>query len=115
MKAIMNAIKSLFNWLRRLLFKPSAKIGLGLLVIIGFAGGVWFWAGFNAGMQATNTEEFCTSCHTMGDNMLPELKKTVHFKNRTGVGQSVQIVTYPMTLRLKLRVKCKPHVKYCHN
>lgn len=85
MKAIMNAIKSLFNWLRRLLFKPSAKIGLGLLIIIGFAGGVWFWAGFNAGMQATNTEEFCTSCHTMGDNMLPELKKTVHFKNRTGV------------------------------
>ncbi|WP_274903369.1 pentaheme c-type cytochrome TorC [Psychrobacter sp. DAB_AL62B] len=85
MKAIMSAIKSLFNWLRRLLFKPSAKIGLGILIIIGFAGGVWFWAGFNAGMQATNTEEFCTSCHTMGDNMLPELKKTVHFKNRTGV------------------------------
>lgn len=81
----MNAIKRLFNWLRRLLFKPSTKIGLGLLIIIGFAGGVWFWAGFNAGLTATNTEEFCLSCHTMEDNLLPELKKTVHFKNRTGV------------------------------
>ena len=85
MNKIINAIKSLFGWLRRLLFKPSTKIGLGLLVIIGFAGGVWFWAGFNAGMQATNTEEFCVSCHTMADNTLPELQKTVHFKNRTGV------------------------------
>ncbi len=81
----MNAIKRLFNWLRRLLFKPSTQIGLGVLIIIGFAGGVWFWAGFNAGMSATNTEEFCLSCHTMEDNMLPELKKTVHFKNRSGV------------------------------
>ncbi len=81
----MNAIKSLFSWLRRLLLKPSSKIGLGLLLIIGFAGGVWFWAGFSASMDATNTEEFCLSCHTMEDNMLPELKKTVHFKNRTGV------------------------------
>ncbi|WP_201529192.1 pentaheme c-type cytochrome TorC [Psychrobacter frigidicola] len=81
----MNAIKRLFSWLRRLLFKPSTKIGLGLLIIIGFAGGVWFWAGFNAGLTATNTEEFCLSCHTMEDNLLPELKKTVHFKNRSGV------------------------------
>ena len=82
---MINAIKRLFNWLYRLLLKPSTKIGLGVLIIIGFAGGVWFWAGFSTALEATNTEEFCLSCHTMEDNLLPELKKTVHWKNRTGV------------------------------
>ena len=81
----MNAIKRLFSWLGRLLFKPSTQIGLGILIIIGFAGGVWFWWGFNAALEATNKEEFCLSCHTMHDNLLPELQKTVHWKNRTGV------------------------------
>lgn len=81
----MKVIKRFLRWLARLLFKPSTKIGLGVLVIIGFAGGVWFWWGFNAGLEATNKEEFCLSCHTMHDNLLPELQKTVHWKNRTGV------------------------------
>ena len=86
----MNAIKRLFSWLRRLLFKPSTQIGLGILVIIGFAGGVWFWAGFTTALEATNSEEFCLSCHTMEDNMLPELQKTVHWQNRTGVRAECQ-------------------------
>lgn len=81
----MNAIKRLFSWLGRLLFKPSTQIGLGVLIIIGFAGGVWFWWGFNTALEATNKEEFCLSCHTMHDNLLPELQKTVHWQNRTGV------------------------------
>lgn len=86
----MNAIKRLFSWLRRLLFKPSTQIGLGILVIIGFAGGVWFWAGFTTALEATNSEEFCLSCHTMEDNMLPELQRTVHWQNRTGVRAECQ-------------------------
>ncbi len=36
-------------------------------------------------METTNTEEFCLSCHTMNDNMLPELMQTVHWSNRSGV------------------------------
>lgn len=86
----MNAIKRLFGWLRQLLFKPAAKIGLGVWIIIGFVGGVWFWAGFNSALEATNSEEFCLSCHTMKDNMLPELQKTVHWQNRTGVRAECQ-------------------------
>jgi len=43
------------------------------------------WQGFNTAMEATNKEEFCISCHTMHDNLLPELQKTVHWNNRTGV------------------------------
>lgn len=101
----MNAIKRLFNWLRRLLFKPSTKIGLGLLILIGFAGGVWFWAGFNAGLEATNTEEFCLSCHTMEDNMLPELQKTVHWQNRTGVRAECQDCHVPHDLSDKIARK----------
>ena len=81
----MSIIKRIFRWLGRLLFRPSTKIGLGILIIIGFAGGVWFWWGFNTALEATNKEEFCLSCHTMHDNLLPELQKTVHWKNRTGV------------------------------
>ena len=80
----MNAIKRLLNWLRRLLFQPATKIGLGVLILIGFIGGVWFWAGFNTALEATNSEQFCLSCHTMEDNMLPELQKTVHWQNRSG-------------------------------
>ncbi len=78
-------IIGLFRWLHRFLFAPSTKIGLGVLLIIGFAGGVWFWWGFNKGLEMTNQEEFCLSCHTMKDNLLPELQKTVHWKNRSGV------------------------------
>ena len=56
-----------------------------VLVAGGFIAGAAFWALFNAGMDATNQEEFCLSCHTMNDNLLPELQKTVHWQNRSGV------------------------------
>ena len=48
-------------------------------------GGVLFWGGFNWSMELSNTERFCVSCHEMADNVFKELKKTVHYENRTGV------------------------------
>lgn len=39
---------------------------------------------FNVGLKATNTTEFCTSCHTMKVN-LEELKENVHWSNASGV------------------------------
>lgn len=65
--------------------QPAAKIGLGVLVTGGFIAGVAFWMTFEKGLEMTNQEEFCLSCHTMKDNLLPELQKTVHWQNRTGV------------------------------
>lgn len=65
--------------------RPAAKIGLGVLVTGGFIAGVAFWMAFEKGLEMTNQEEFCLSCHTMKDNLLPELQKTVHWQNRTGV------------------------------
>ncbi|NLC35802.1 MAG: pentaheme c-type cytochrome TorC [Alcaligenaceae bacterium] len=81
----MKAIKKLFAWLYRLFTQPAARIGMGMLVTVSFIAGAFFWHYFNVGMEATNEEQFCISCHTMGDNLLPELQKTVHWQNRTGV------------------------------
>ena len=47
--------------------------------------GVIFWGGFNTAMEATNTLEFCVSCHEMEENVYQEYTKTVHFINGAGV------------------------------
>jgi cytochrome c-type protein NapC len=69
----------------RVLKRPSARISILALLIVGFAGGILFWGGFHTGLEATNTLEFCISCHEMKDNVYQEYKQTVHFSNRTGV------------------------------
>ena len=55
------------------------------LLVLGFAGGILFWGGFHTALEATNTLEFCISCHEMRDNVYKEYRETVHFSNRTGV------------------------------
>lgn len=47
--------------------------------------GVIFWGGFNTAMEATNTLEFCISCHEMEENVYQEYTHTIHFQNRSGV------------------------------
>lgn len=47
--------------------------------------GVIFWGGFNTAMEATNTLEFCITCHEMEENVYQEYKKTIHYTNRSGV------------------------------
>ena len=37
------------------------------------------------GLAWTNTEQFCTSCHEMRDNVYAEFKGTIHDVNRSGV------------------------------
>jgi len=53
------------------------------MIVIGVFGGIIIWGGLNMGMEYTNRSEFCMSCHEM---TIPfeELKKTVHYKNRSG-------------------------------
>ena len=55
------------------------------LLVIGFAGGIIFWGGFHTALEATNTLDFCISCHEMRDTVYQEYKQTVHYSNRTGV------------------------------
>jgi cytochrome c-type protein NapC len=54
-------------------------------LFVGFVGGIVFWGGFNTAMEATNTLEFCISCHEMRDTVYEEYKQTIHYSNRTGV------------------------------
>ena len=68
-----------------LLRRPSAKYSLLTLLVVGFFSGIIFWGGFNTAMEATNTLEFCISCHEMRDTVYQEYKKTIHYSNRTGV------------------------------
>lgn len=65
--------------------RPSAKYSLLTLLIIGFFSGILFWGAFNTSMEATNTMDFCISCHEMRDNVYQEYKQTIHYSNRTGV------------------------------
>ncbi len=68
-------------WFRR----PNAVIGQGLLLLMGVVAGIIFWGGFNTAMEATNTMDFCTSCHEMRDTVYQEYQTSVHFKNASGV------------------------------
>lgn len=81
----MGMIKRIKSALYNLFLRPSMRIGLGILVTGGFIAGILFWNAFDTGLKYTNSEEFCTSCHTMADNVYPELQQTAHFRNRTGV------------------------------
>ena len=68
--------------------RPSVHYGIGTLVLGGFIAGIVFWGGFNTALEATNTEEFCISCHEMEANVYAELRETIHFSNRSGVRAS---------------------------
>lgn len=65
--------------------QPNAKLSLAAILAISIASGIVFWGGFNTFMEATNTQEFCISCHEMQNNVFTEFKKTLHYKNRVGV------------------------------
>lgn len=64
--------------------KPSTA-SLGIILVLGFFGGVIFWGGFNTTLEMTNTEEFCISCHEMENNVYQEYRDTIHYANRSGV------------------------------
>ena len=74
-----------FRKLRRDIGRPSVHYGIGSLTLGGFIAGVIFWGGFNTALEATNTEEFCISCHEHEDNVYQEMRDTIHFANRSGV------------------------------
>lgn len=74
-------IKRVWHWFTR----PNALIGQGVLLSVGGVAGIIFWGGFNTAMEATNTMEFCISCHEMRDTVYEEYKTSIHFQNASGV------------------------------
>ena len=71
-------LKSLLS--RKVAF--GATLGAAVLFMVV---GVMLWGGFNWGMEITNTETFCNSCHEMRDNVYAEYIGTPHDANRSGV------------------------------
>ncbi|WP_428609121.1 NapC/NirT family cytochrome c [Sedimenticola sp.] len=73
-------MKRLIEWIR---INPSKA----LLALVGTGGvaGIIIWVGFNTVMESTNTLEFCISCHEMEQLVYQEYKKSIHYKNPTGV------------------------------
>lgn len=65
--------------------KPARYLTLGTVSISAFLMGIIFWGGFNTALEATNTEEFCISCHSMESKPYKELQETVHWSNHSGV------------------------------
>ena len=56
-------------------------IGIGAL---GAIAGVIAWGGFNTAMEATNSIQFCVSCHEMRDTVYQEYLTSIHYKNPSG-------------------------------
>jgi cytochrome c-type protein NapC len=78
----------MFRFLGRLwrwYVRPSVQIGQGVLLSVGLVAGVIFWGGFNTAMEATNSLEFCISCHEMRDTVYVEYQETIHYRNPSGV------------------------------
>lgn len=64
------------------IMKSPSSAAMGFILALGFIGGIIFWGGFNMGMEATNTEAFCSGCHAP---IVKEIRETIHYSNRSGV------------------------------
>lgn len=90
------------------LISPS-KAAVGVVLFMGFAGGLLFWGAFNTGMEATNSEEFCSGCHAP---IVAEIQETIHYSNRSGVRAICSDCHVPMIGVTKLFARFK-HLKSC--
>ncbi len=79
-----NPVKGIVRWLLR----PGTIAAQLVILVLSFTAGIIFWGGFNTAMEATNTLEFCVSCHEMRDTVYVEYKESIHYKNASGVRAS---------------------------
>lgn len=85
MAGLNNGHKNFITRWWKILWRPSARYSMAVLMFIGFAAGIFFWGGYHWAMELSSTETFCVSCHEMRANPFEELKKTIHYSNRSGV------------------------------
>ena len=83
-------------------------------MMTGVVGGILFWGSFNWALEATNTMEFCISCHEMRDNVYQELKQTIHFANRSGVTAKCSDCHVPHEWFFKMRRKIQASNEVLH-
>ncbi len=94
---------------RKLLF----GVTLGAAIFFMFIG-VIFWGGFNTVMEATNTMNFCISCHEMEENVYQEYKGTIHDANRSGVRASCPDCHVPRSWVHKIKRKLQASNELLH-
>ncbi len=83
-------------------WQPTQRFAWGTIFVVGGLAGIIFWGGFNTAMEFTNTTKFCISCHEMRSTVYEEYKKTVHFKNASGVRASCSDCHVPKAWTPKL-------------
>lgn len=93
---------------------PSSKYSLGFLILVIFTVSSIFWIGFHYSMDATNTEEFCISCHEMENFVFEEYKQTIHYSNRTGVRATCPDCHVPREWRHKIARKIQSSNEIMH-
>lgn len=74
------------------MLRTPGTVAMWIVLTFGFFGGIIFWGGFNTTLEATNTEAFCISCHTMRENVYEEYKTSIHYKNRSGVRATLSLI-----------------------
>ena len=109
-KGLIGFIRQLWTFVSR----PSGRFSLGALLIAGGLGGILFWGGFNWALEATNSMEFCISCHEMRDTVYKELQTTIHFKNRSGVTAKCSDCHVPHEWFYKMRRKIQASNEVLH-
>jgi len=102
-----NMISSFLN--RKLIFGTTLGVAIFFIII-----GVILWGGFNTGMEATNTTEFCISCHEMEDNVYQEYKGTIHDSNRSGVRAGCPDCHVPRPWLYKMKRKIQASNELLH-
>ncbi|AWI86498.1 4Fe-4S ferredoxin (plasmid) [Alloyangia pacifica] len=85
-------------------WSPTGLFSTGFLLIAGFLAGILFWGGFHWSLELTNTEEFCTSCHSMETN-LGEYRQTIHYNNHSGVRAICSDCHVPHEWQYKMKAK----------
>jgi len=93
-------LRRLWDWF----WSPIAVLSVGFTLIAGFVAGILFWGGFHWTVEASNTEEFCVSCHSMETN-LGEYRETVHYNNHSGVRAICSDCHVPKEWNHKIKAK----------
>lgn len=68
-----------------MLGNPSSRYLVGGCLITGSMLGAIALGALSRGVEATNTMDFCISCHELRQTVYEEYIKTAHYANRTGV------------------------------
>jgi cytochrome c-type protein NapC len=105
-------LRRLWNWMAT----PNARWSLGTLLSVGVVAGIVASVGFEATMQATNTEDFCANaCHEMTDNVAREFVGTSHDFNHSGVRTTCSDCHVPRPFIPKMIRKVKASLELYHH